>query len=517
MVRVVGYKASGTPLPDGTKIFFSTTIGTIEPIKETNSGMAEALFQGNDNRSGVATITVTSGKAEVTPDSVTITIGSAALNSLVLSADPIILPPGGGLSTIRVTAYDEALNSLSNISIILSTDAGELNSKGNSLTTNAEGTVTDLLNTHVAAQVTAASGDVTASVAIAVETDQDPTASFIYSPESPRIEETVYFNGADSSDPDGAIVSYEWDFGDGSAGSGQKPTHHYEKSGTYTVLLVVRDTVGNSGTTSQPVTVLEGSNPTASFEYYPANPLVNEDINFNASASSDPDGTIQSYSWNLGDGSTASGRTITHRYDGVGKYSVILVVTDNNNNTGMTGEDVTVTTGQAPTARFTYSPKNLITGDTIYFNGSQSTDTDGTVTSWQWDFGDGVRGSGENISHHFQSAGTYVVTLTVKDNDQNEGYSYQEMTVHDNRKPTAVIEFFPSAPNVGDTVFFDGSGSSDADGTIVSWQWDFGDGSGDSSDTVTHQYTATGTYTVVLTVTDDRGATDSAAKVITVI
>lgn len=517
MVKVVGYKAGGTPLPDGTKIFFAATIGAIEPMKETLNGMAEALFQSNDNRSGTAAITVTSGKAEVTPDPVTITIGAAALESLVLSADPTVLPPGGGFSTIRVTAYDEALNTLPNIAVILSTDAGELNSKGNPLITGANGKVEDLLNTQVTAQVSAACGDVTAGITVTVETNQPPIASFVYSPNTPGVEETVYFNAAASTDSDGTIVSYEWDFGDGSTGTGQKTEHRYNKAGAYAVVLVVRDNSGNHGTANQAVTVQAGSDPTASFEYSPANPVVNQDIHFDASASSDPDGTIQSYSWNLGDGSTASGRTITHRYAGAGQYTVVLVVTDNSGNTGTTDKSITVTGGQAPTARFSYSPQNPISGDTVYFNSTQSSDSDGVITSRQWNFGDGGRGTGENPAHRFQEAGEYVVTLTVTDNDGNEGSTSQEITVKDNREPIAALEFSPAVPKVGNTVFFDGSGSTDSDGTIVSWQWNFGDDVTGGGKTVTHQYSAAGTYTVVLTVTDNRGAVDSAGKIVTVI
>ncbi len=516
-IRVVGYKASGTVVPDGTKIFFASDIGTVEPVKETYNGMAEAIFLSNDNRSGTAVITITSGKAEVTPNPVNITIGTAALKSLVLSATPSVLPPAGGFSTIRVTAYDQALNSLPNITIILSTDTGELNSKGNPLITGAGGKVEDLLYTKSTAEVSAACGDVTGSITVSVETNQAPSASFVYSPAGPGVKETVYFNAAGSSDTDGSIVSYEWDFGDGSTGTGQKTGHGYNTAGVYAVVLVVRDNNGNHGTANQAVTVQAGSSPTASFEYSPANPLVNQDIYFNASASSDPDGTIQSYSWNLGDGSTTSGPTITHRYGSAGQYSVVLVVTDNSGHTGTSDKLITVSSGQAPTARFSYSPQSPIAGDTIFFNSTQSSDPDGIITSRKWDFGDGAGEMKENPTHHYQEAGRYIVTLTVKDNDGNEGFNSQEITVRDNREPTAALEFTPAVPKAGGTVFFDGSGSADADGTIVSWSWNFGDEAVGSSKTTTHRYTTAGSYTVVLTVTDNRGAIDSAAKVITVI
>lgn len=516
IVTVVGYKASGTTVPDGTVIFFSTDIGTIESRKETQNGTAEALFQSNDNRSGVATITVTSGNALVTPNPVTITIGSYALYSLSLSASPPVLPIGGGAATIRVTAYDEGLNPLANIPVTLSTNAGQLNSSGSVITTDSNGVAEDLLQTSVTAVVTAASGNIEISITVHVETNESPTASFVYSPATPKVGEKVNFNASESSDADGTIVNYAWDFGDGRTGSGVTTTNKYKNAGTYTVVLVVQDNTSNRGSTNQTVSVSEGETPTASFVYSPANPAVAETIHFNASESADPDGTIVSYDWDFGDGTTAAGQTITHQYSSSGTYTVLLVVTDNDGNIASTTQSISVGENENPVASFFYSPTDPAIDEEVYFNASDSYDPDGTIVSYEWDFGDNSTDSGPTVTHRYSNSGTYTVHLRVTDNTGNTGSTTKNVTVSTSQGPTAVFVYSPSNPEVGEDVYFNASESTDPDGTITSYQWDFGDGSSGSGMTVTHSYSDAGTYTVILTVTDDTGNQANVSKTVTV-
>jgi PKD repeat protein len=516
VVRVMGYKASGTLLPDGTKIFFSVDIGTIESMKETQQGVAEALFRSNDNRSGVATIIVTSGNATTIPETITITIGSSALHSLSISADPPVLPRGGGYSTIRVVAYDVNLNALANIPVILNSDAGELNSRGNVISTNTNGVAEDVLHTTTNAVVTATSGDISNNVSVNVETNENPTAAFVYSPTNPKVGEKVYFNASESSDSDGTIVAYQWDFGDGRSGNGQNTNHQYNQAGTFTAVLVVKDDSGNQASTSQTITVTEGEGPTASFVYSPTNPAVNEVVYFNASESSDDDGSIVAYNWDLGDGSGASGKTITHTYTSAGTYTVLLVVIDDSGNTGSTSETIPVGENENPTASFNYSPSNPKVDEDIYFNASDSSDPDGTIENYEWDFGDNTTDTGETVTHRYSGSGTYTVQLKVTDDSGNTGSTTKTVTVSENQSPTAAFVYSPTNPEVGDPVHFNASDSTDQDGTIESYKWDFGDGRHGANVEVNHTYSSPGAYTVVLVVTDDSGNSDSASKIVTV-
>ena len=404
-------------------------MGSIDSQAQTEKGVAYAAFRSTDNRSGIANIYVHSGNAEVSPESITINIGGSVLHTLSLSADPQNLPAGGGISLIKITAYDENLNTLANIPIILTTDSGQLNSGGAVIYTNAQGEANDTLQTNASAVVTATCGAVSANITIAVQTNEQPIASFVSSPANPAVGQNVYFDASGSFDPDGSIVSYQWSLGDGSTASGVSINHQYLTSGVYTVQLVVTDNNGKTDSTEKSITVANNQNPTASFVYSPTSPITAENVYFNASGSSDPDGTIVKFQWDMGDGATGSGEKITHRYSKSGTYTVLLIVTDNSGNSDSTSQIVTITDNQTPTASFVYSPLAPKSGENVYFNASDSSDPDGTIVKFQWDFGDGGTGNGKSVSHIYTAPGTYTVVLVVVDNSGNQASVGKSITI----------------------------------------------------------------------------------------
>jgi PKD repeat protein len=153
----------------------------------------------------------------------------------------------------------------------------------------------------------------------------------------------------------------------------------------------------------------------------------------------------------------------------------------------------------APTAAFTSQCTSL----RCSFDASTSGDTDGTVASYAWDFGDGT-GTGATPQHTYSAAGTYNVTLIVKDNLNKSSAPVSHSVTVSNSAPTAAFSYNCSAH----VCSFDASGSSDTDGTVASYSWNFGDGTG-TGKTPSHTYGSAGTYTVTLTVTDDVGGTSS--------
>ena len=174
-----------------------------------------------------------------------------------------------------------------------------------------------------------------------------------------------------------------------------------------------------------------------------------------------------------------------------------LTVTDAGGNTDSITKSVVVEIGEPP---FAYFSSEQTTGTTVAFY-NQSADDDGDVVSQSWDFGDGSADSTlENPVHTFPSYGTYVVTLTVTDDDGNVVSEAAEVEVIDLTAPVAEFDY---SQTTGNTVeFYDYS--YDDDGEIVSWLWDFGDASTDSTvPKPVHTYSAPGEYEVTLTVTDD--------------
>ena len=157
-----------------------------------------------------------------------------------------------------------------------------------------------------------------------------------------------------------------------------------------------------------------------------------------------------------------------------------------------------------PVAAFTSSCSSL----TCTIDGSGSSDSDGTVAGYTWDFGDGTVGTGPSVTHTFPKTGSFTVSLSVVDDRGTVGQkSVATSVIGPNILPTS--SFTSSCSTM--TCSFDGTKSVDSDGTIVGYAWTFGDGSTATGSKVSHTYAVAGTYPVTLTVTDDRSGTDTAS------
>ncbi|MBC9227704.1 PKD domain-containing protein, partial [Aeromicrobium sp. zg-636] len=193
----------------------------------------------------------------------------------------------------------------------------------------------------------------------------------------------VSFDGSGSRDAEGAIASYAWTFGDGATATSAKPTHTYASPGEYDVTLKVTDASGLVDEVTRSVRVL-GPNaaPTAAFSASDQGRKLTVD----ASDSTDSDGSIESYAWDFGDGSTGTGRTAEHTYARDGEFDVTLTVTDDRGGSDQAVRKVTIAVPNvAPVAGFAVAKDGL----SVSVDGSDSSDADGSVESYAWDFGDG--------------------------------------------------------------------------------------------------------------------------------
>jgi len=250
----------------------------------------------------------------------------------------------------------------------------------------------------------------------------------------------VTFDGSASDDPDGSITTYAWDFGDGNTGSGVTPTHTYATADLYNVTLTVTDNESASDADSTHALIDVSQQPPVADANGPYQGTAGVAVSFDGSASADPDGTIQTYAWEFGDGNMGSGVTPTHTYSETGNYPVSLTVTDNDALSDSNDTTATIGVGNLPPVADAGGPRNGIVGIPITFSGSIGIDPDGRIVEFKWVYGDGsdsgplvlaaskvaagtaatysaAATSGEDPSHAYDEPGLYYAILTVIDDD----------------------------------------------------------------------------------------------------
>jgi PKD repeat protein len=223
----------------------------------------------------------------------------------------------------------------------------------------------------------------------------------------------------------GNISTYEWMFGDGDFSIGSSVANHtFFAAGAYIVTLKITDSAGAVDQDSLTILVTSPSSinkpPTAVISSSTTVGRAPLPVDFDGTRSSDSDGTILSFSWKLGDGTSAGGKQISHTFVVAGTFTTSLKVTDDGGLSDSVSTPVIVQpqagSNIPPTAIINASAKSGKIPLSLLFNGNKSMDTDGSITEYTWNFGDGTAASGMTIRHSFLKAGEYKVTLKVTDN-----------------------------------------------------------------------------------------------------
>ena len=257
------------------------------------------------------------------------------------------------------------------------------------------------------------SNNLTSSIIQTVDVKSLPVAAFT-APASATPDTSVSFDASGSSQTDGAtIVSYSWNFGDGTMATTTVPaeTHTFTAGGTDTVALTVTDSDGFTGSVSHQILVHTA--PTSAFTP-PSAGIAGTAVSF-SSQTTPGDGALASYAWDFGDGTSGSGANPSHTYTRGARFTVTLTVTDSNNLTSSISHQIVI--GGQPTATLRLLTGHPFAGAATAFDGSESSDPGGTILRYVWSFGDGGVGSGASLSHTYKNAAGYLVQLTVTDVD----------------------------------------------------------------------------------------------------
>jgi uncharacterized repeat protein (TIGR01451 family) len=300
--------------------------------------------------------------------------------------------------------------------------------------------------------------------------------------------------------------SYMWDFGDGVTSTLQNPTHIYATPGVYTVSLTVTSPGGvDHMTRARYISVLTPP-PEADFIGAPRaglNPLT---VVFTDTSQ----GATSQWLWDFGDGVTSTTQNPTHIYTTPGTYTVDLAISGAGGHDTATKADyvhVSEVPPSAPTANYTATPTEGPAPLNVQF-----TDTsEGTVTRWLWDFGDGMTSTVQHPTRLYTSAGTYTVTLTITGPGGTDTVTRAPALTVTHAPPEAAFTGAPLTGVAPLTVVFTNT-SNGGQAASLSSVWDFGDGVTSTVQHPTHTYTQTGTFTVRLTVSGP-GGHDTETKV----
>ena len=297
---------------------------------------------------------------------------------------------------------------------------------------------------------------------------------------------------------------WHWDFGDGTGSTVQSPTHVYADTGIYTVTLLVRNnTTGCDYTRQYTINVVIEK---ARFTAVDSVICKNTAVVFNSQPNNPAN--IASYNWDFGDGTTGTGANASHSYALAGQYSVKLVITDIIGCKDSLLKQLYIEV-DGPTSNFTVNNPGSCLMSAISFTDNSASDGTHPISTWIWNYGDGIIETltSPPFQHTYAGPGVYTVTLTVID---SKGCidSIVKTDVITVSRPAAAFSTLDTLSCPGKNINFTNAST----GPSLNYNWDFGDGGSSISTNPVHAYAADGIYSVRLHITDQFGCTDSILK-----
>ena len=303
-----------------------------------------------------------------------------------------------------------------------------------------------------------------------------------------------------------ANTIYTWNFGDGALGTGSNPSHVYEDTGYFSILLVVENAgcfdsirLNNYVHINAPVAKFSVINNCTGSKF--TKTFTNTSI------------AADSYLWDFGDGNTSTLEFPTHTYAAVGTYSITLTVHNDSTGCDYNKSIVVIISNEIPA--FTATVTEMCRNNSTTFNATSINNPSG-ITAYYWSFSDGGLDTTNNISHTFANPGSYNAQLIITDLN-----GCRDTLIKPNYikvyGPTVDFVSNPAGTCQNGSITFSDLTITDGIHPIVQWVWNFGDGTANQTvttgPTVAHTYTTAGLYDITLTVTDSYGCSQTLLKV----
>ncbi|MCR9131878.1 MAG: PKD domain-containing protein [bacterium] len=321
----------------------------------------------------------------------------------------------------------------------------------------------------------------------------------------------VLFNSSQSFDPDGDAFRVKWDFGNGMTSEEANPTHVYETPGVYEARLTLDDGFSGMPSIAKIPVIIEGS-PVAKFALDETTVCVNSAIQLDGSLSTDPSGSLPSFSWDLGDGNTATGAKYQHVFTEPGTYTITLTVEGSGSgqcgNTSQTTAEITVIEG--PEASFDL-PDWVAPGEPVILDGSESFAQGGFKNAkWIIDTENGSQElDGLTATHIFNEPGEYFVTLNLETNAETDCNTVSLTKSINVNAPPVISWQLPENVPAGSDLRLDALNSNDPDGFIRQFKWYVDDGFVSYNASEIIKAITPGRHKVTLEVTDNSNAANN--------
>ncbi|HVN48987.1 MAG TPA: PKD domain-containing protein, partial [Bacteroidota bacterium] len=310
-------------------------------------------------------------------------------------------------------------------------------------------------------------------------------------------------------DPYARNLTFKWSCSNGFAASGPETKTSFQEPGDYIVTCTLDDGEGVENsiqTYTRPIHINAPPVPVITAADRSTSALQT----FSAEKTTDADQTNLQYAWNFGDGSTATGKRVTHLYQKSGRYTITLTVNDGEKQTNSVQSIMhELVINKYPIAVFS-APVIWQPNVSLIVNGTQSYDPDGSISAYTWLLNGKEIGNDSIISVIFSEPGDYALALKVKDNSGfDDAIGIKTATIHINYPPIIKWKKTPEVTEPNEVVTFDAAGTYDPDGKIKNVFWTFADGTMLNGFKVKKSFTNTGVMTVKVTADDGAGFSNS--------